>query len=595
MVEKLLQSLVAQVATGEVSRRDFMVRMVGLGVTASMAAAMITNRASAQALDPRAAYRPTKAGGGGSLKLLFWQAPTSLNPHFATGVKDREAARIFYEPLATWDNDGNLVPVLAAEIPSAQSGTVALDGKWVVWRLKPGVRWHDGVPFTADDVVFNWHYGADPATAAVTAALYKDIKVEKLDDLTIKIVFSKPTPFWANAFVASSGLIIPKHHFEQYIGEKSRDAPANLRPIGTGPYRFVEFRPGDMLRGERNTNYHLPYRPFFDTIELKGGGDAVSAARAVLQAGEYDYAWNLQVDDEVLRRLESGGRGTTTITYGGTVEFIVLNATDPWTEVNGERSSLATKHFAFSDPAVCRAMNYLIDRKSIQEGIYGRTARPTANVLNGLARFASTNTRMAFDVAQAETLLEDAGWVKGPDGIRAKDGKRLRLVFQTATNASRQKTQAVIKQAARRAGIDLELKVVAPSVFFSSDTGNPETLAQFSADMQMYAWIMAQPDPGLFMLQFFGPEAATKRNKWQGRNVARWQNAEYDALSLAAQAELDPVKRTALFIRMNDLAVSNNCLPLLHRAQVSAVHQSLRVVESGWDNSLSMLSEWYRA
>ena len=92
-------------------------------------------------------------------------------------------------------------------------------------------------------------------------------------------------------------MIIPKHLFEAYKGGNSREAPANLKPVGTGPYRFVDFKPGDIVRGERNPNYHEPNRPYFDTIEMKGGGDAVSAARAVIQTGEYDFAWNMQVED----------------------------------------------------------------------------------------------------------------------------------------------------------------------------------------------------------------------------------------------------------------------------------------------------------
>src|SRR5207245_8037376 len=140
--------------------------------------------------------------------------------------------------------------------------------------------------------------------------------------------------------------------FAPFLGAKSRDAPNNLKPVGTGPYKFVDFKPGDLVRGEINPNYHLPQHPHFDTIELKGGGDATSAARAVLQTGEYDYAWNLLVEDEVLKRMEAGGKGKVDITPSGNVEFIILNTTDPWTEIDGERSSVKTKHPTLSDPAV---------------------------------------------------------------------------------------------------------------------------------------------------------------------------------------------------------------------------------------------------
>ena len=134
-------------------------------------------------------------------------------------------------------------------------------------------------------------------------------------------------------------MIIPKHLFEDYNGAKSREAPANLKPVGTGPYKFVDFKPGD-LRARRAQHRTTTCRTgrIFDTIEMKGGGDAVSAARAVLQTGEFDYAWNLQVEDEILKRMEAGGKGKVDIVAGGNIEFIQLNITDPWTEVDGERS-----------------------------------------------------------------------------------------------------------------------------------------------------------------------------------------------------------------------------------------------------------------
>src|SRR6266403_5770409 len=260
MEERELRALIEEVRAGALSRRRFVQTMVGLGLTAPLAGQMLASAGVAQA-QPKATYKPTKRGGGGALKVLWWQGSTLLNPHFAVGTKDQDGSRIFYEPLAVWDPEGNLVPVLAAEVPSLQNGAVAKDGKSVTWKLKKNVQWHDGKPFTADDIVFNWEYAADPATAATTIGSYKDIKVEKVDTHTVRIRFPKPTPFWADAFVGQRGMIIPKHLFEDYKGAKSRDAQANLKPVGTGPYRFVAFQPGDLVKGERNPDYHLPNRP----------------------------------------------------------------------------------------------------------------------------------------------------------------------------------------------------------------------------------------------------------------------------------------------------------------------------------------------
>jgi peptide/nickel transport system substrate-binding protein len=594
MEEPELRNLIAEVKTGRLSRRAFVQRMIAVGLTAPMAGMMLSQSGVAMA-ETAIPYKPTKAGGGGALKLLYWQAVTLLNPHFAVGTKDQEGSRIFYEPLAGWDNDGNLVPFLAAEIPNKENGGLTEDGLSVIWKLKQGVKWHDGMPFTADDVVFNWQYAGMPETSAVTIASYKDIKVEKVDDFTVRVTFAKPTPFWADAFVGSNGMILPKHLFADYIGGKSRDAPANLKPVGTGPYMFVDFKPGDVVRARLNPDYHVANRPYFDTIEVKGGGDAVSAARAVLQTGEYDYGWNMQVEDEILVKLEGAGKGRVNIVATGAVEFIMLNAADPAVEVDGERASVKTKHPLFSDPAVRQAINLLIDRGSIEKFIYGRTGNATANFLNAPERVRSTNSKLEFNIEKANQILEAAGWKKGSDGVRAKDGKSLKFVYQTSINAPRQKAQAIVKQACQKAGIAIELKSVVASVFFSSDAANPDTFPHFYCDAQMYNTTMLQPDPLFFMNQYVSWQIANKENKWQGRNVSRWQSKEYDEIYKQAEHELDAVKRAAMFIKLNDLVVGDNyIMPLVRRPRVTALSGSLTAHISGWDNDLWQIASWYR-
>ena len=280
MNEQALRQSIEDVRDGRLPRRSFIQQMVGLGLTAPMASMLLMHAGVAQTAKPAAkpaTYTPTKRGGGGTLKILYWQGATLLQPHFANGTKDQDGSRIFYEPLACWDNDGNLVPILAADIPTRENGGLLEGGKVVRWRLKKGVTWHDGKPFTADDVVFTWEYARDPATATLSAGVYRDVVVSKVDSHTVLVSYPKATPFWASAFVAAYGGILPKHVFGPYIGAKSREAPANLKPVGTGPYKIVDFKPGDIIRGEINTSYHMPNRPYFDSIEMKGGGDATSA------------------------------------------------------------------------------------------------------------------------------------------------------------------------------------------------------------------------------------------------------------------------------------------------------------------------------
>lgn len=594
MNEHDLRGLIADVKEGGLSRRSFVQKMIAVGLTAPVATQMLAWYGVAHA-QTAPVYKPTKAGGGGPLKVLWWQAPTLLNPHFAVGTKDQDGSRVFYEPLAGWDNDGNLTAALAAEIPSKENGGVSPDGASVTWKLKRNVKWHDGKPFTADDVVFTWEYAADPATSATTIGSYKDIKVAKVDDYTVKVDYGAPTPFWADPFVGVAGMIIPKHVFAEFKGAKSREAPANLKPVGTGAFKFTDFKPGDIVTGERFADYHVANQPHFDTIEVKGGGDAVSAARAVLQTGEYDYAWNMQVEDEVLKRMETGGRGKVLAVTSGNIEFIILNTTDPWTEVDGERSSIKTKHPTLTDPAVRQAINLLIDRESIQKFIYGRGGVATASFVNVPATFKSKKLKYEFSIEKANKVLDDAGYKRGSDGIREKDGKKLKYVYQTSINAPRQKCQAIIKQACQRAGIDLELKSVTASVFFSSDVANPDTYTKLYCDMEMYTTTQSQPDPERFLNQYTTAEIANKENKWQGRNVSRFRSSEVDELHKSAQKELDAAKRAAMLIKIDEIVCEANViLPLLARTRVAAAANNLAPNYSGWDSDMWMINAWYR-
>jgi peptide/nickel transport system substrate-binding protein len=596
MIDGLVQEMLQQVRAGALTRRAFVRTLVGFGLTAPIATHLLDSAGIASAQTPPQAFTPTRRGGGGELKLLWWQGPTLLNPHLASSSKDYDASRIFYEPLAAFGPDGAVVPILAAEVPSLQSGTLAKDGTWVMWRLRTGVTWHDGRPFTADDVVFTWEYAADPATAATTVGSYRDLdRVEKVTDHTVKVVFKKPTPFWSDAFCGETSLILPRHIFGPYRGAKAREAPANLRPVGTGPYRYVDFKPGDIVRAAMNPTYHVPNRPFFDTVEMKGGGDAASAARAVLQTGEYDFAWNMEVEDDLLVRLEQSGKGRIIITPGAAVEHIQCNQTDPLKDVEGERSSLKAPHPFLTDPVVRSALNLLVDRKSIQEQIYGRRAQTTANFLNTPARFHSPNTKWEFNVDKANQMLDAAGWKRGADGVRSKDGKTLRMLFQTSINAPRQKIQAIVKQACGKAGMDVELKSIVASSFFSADPGNTDNLAHFYADLQMYFTSMGRTDPQLYMEQFTSWRIASKKNNWTGRNSTRWHSDEYDRLWKSAENEMDPVKRASLFVRMNDLVIQNVVvIPVVWRNTTSAASQKLRGVDiSPWDSNLWNLAYWY--
>ena len=358
MDEHALREMIADVKAGRMTRRSFVRTMVGLGLTAPMAAQMLAaggRRRPAQG----AGVRADAPGGGGPLKTLWWQAPTLLNPHFATGTKDQDGSRIFYEPLAGLRSGRQ--PLARARRRDPERGERRARPRRHVGRrgnLKKGVTWHDGKPFTADDVVFNWEYAADPATAAVTIGAYREIdRVERLErprrqgrlQAADRRSGSRPS-------AARTAALIPKHLFAAYKGDKSREAPANLKPVGTGPYRFVDFKPGDIVRGE-----HQPRLPRPQPAVLRHHRDEGRRRRRLGGAGRAP-------DRRVRLRLEHAGRGRHPAPARagrqgprrdlahGQHRAHPVQLHRPGREVDGERSSIKTTHPTLSDPAVRQAL-----------------------------------------------------------------------------------------------------------------------------------------------------------------------------------------------------------------------------------------------
>ncbi len=295
------------------------------------------------------------------LKLLYSRTPTTLNPHLANGFQDFEAARIVYEPLATYEPNGQLIPVLAAAIPTVENGGLAADGRSVTWKLKSDVRWSDGQPFTAEDVVFTYKFVSNPEVAAVTAKYYEAIeKVEAINPLTVKITFKQPNPSWELPFTGQNGMVIPKHVFAEAQGVNVRRAPANLQPVGTGPYRFIT-----VAEGQWTFAANEQYRdglPSFSLVELEGKVTPYVAARRVLRDGDADFAHNLQLDVADRVALASAGEGKVVATFGSYVERIMLNPTDPnQVTPDGERSSVKNPHPFLSDRQVRKAIDQAID------------------------------------------------------------------------------------------------------------------------------------------------------------------------------------------------------------------------------------------
>lgn len=540
-------------------------------------------------------------GSDGNVNIAYWQAVSILNPFLSGGTKDVEASSLILDPLANYRPDGSMDPALAAEIPTIENGGVAADLRSITWKLKEGIVWSDGSAFTANDVVFSANYCMDPEGGCNAASNFADVEsVEALDDLTVRVNFSVAKPFPYGPFVGATSPVIQEAQFKDCMGAKAPECTeANFGPIGTGPFVVDEFRANDVVTFKANDKYRNPNQPAFATAVLKGGGDSAATTRSVLETGEFDYAWNVQVEPEVLDQMQAAGKGKIISAFGTSVERLMVQLTDVRPELGDLRGTVeGGPHPFLSDFNVRKALSLAIDRDILVEVGYGPNGQPTCNVLPAPAIYASTanDACKVQDVDAANALLDEAGWVLGGDGVRAKDGVRLSILFQTSTNSVRQGTQALIKQMWQAIGVETELRNIDAGVFFGGDQSSPDTFQKFFADIEMYTNNFDGTDPEAYMGNWVCSEIPSPSNQWIGNNMPRYCSEDYNALSAEMGKTASIEKRAAMAKKMNDMLMQEYVMiPLIHRGRVSAASNALgNVVLNPWDSELAFAEEWTR-
>ena len=548
-----------------------------------------------------AAAEERERGSSGHLNMIYWQAISTMNPYLSGGNKEMNAASIVLEPLARFDPQAELIPWLARELPTLENGGVSEDLKTITWHLQEGLLWSDGTEVTSSDVAFTYEYCTHPAGGCAYRDRFAGIEsVETPDDHTIIVNFTDATPNPYIPFVGAGSPILQRAQFEDCVGARAPECTdQNFAPIGTGPYRVANFQPNDVVEFVMNENYRVANQPYFESITWAGGGDAMGAARAVFQTGEMDYAWNLQLAPEVIAQMEAGGRGELLVDFGPLMERIELNFTDPSPELpDNERGTRMHPHPILSDIRVREALSRALDRELLTEIGFGPMGMATCNFIVAPPAMASPNNDdcLVQDIDRANELLDEAGWERGSDGIRTKDGRRLELLFQTSTNAVRQDFQAIIQQWWREIGVEARLRNIDASVFFGSDPSSPDTYVKFWADVQMYANFFEGADPTQHLEQRRCGREARPETQWQGQNINRYCNEEYDTLWAELNREPDLDRRAELVIALNDMFVQDYAiLPLVARGTVSAKSNTLGGVEFNvWDTQHWNQAEWYR-
>jgi len=537
-----------------------------------------------------------------TLRLRNWQAPATLNPYLSAGAKNVEAASLVLEPLARTDPDGELVPWLARSIPTRENGGIATDGTAITWRLRDGLTWSDSTPVTAADLRFTWEYCMAEGAGCAQAMKFDGVsRIDTPDAQTVTLHFDAPRPMPYQAFVGPQSPVLQKAQFADCLGPKAQTCSTqNSAPIGTGPFVVTEFQPGNIAEFTANPAYRTPGQPGFDRVILQGGGKAAGAARAVLQTGEADFAANLQLPPEVLDSMQEAGTGRLLTAFGPLLERLVFNLTDPDPALGPERSTTAHPHPILSDPHVRAALMLALDRHALVDLGYGPAGRVTCALIPAPARFAPPQPKDCADqdLPRARALLDQAGWRDTDgDGLRDKDGRPLRLGFQTSVNPVRQDFQVVIQDWWRQIGVETELRAIDASIFFGSDPANPDTFQKFNTDVQMFASAFAGTDPGNFLAGWRCENIPSPETDWQGANIARACDPAFDALSARLAETADPDARAQFVQQMSRHLIDSHALvPLVHRGRVAAAANGLEGPHlNPWGSPYWNIAEWRRA
>ena len=552
---------------------------------------------------PRPQPTPTPQPEEEVLTILYWQAPTLPFPYQSSGSKDRDAGAIVLESLAVIDPDGNIVPKLAAGIPSIENGGISEDGFTITWTLRENLTWSDGSDLTADDVAFTWLYCTTEGIGCLSESTFSDFEaVEAIGPREVAFTLKEKNRDPILSLAGTNIPIISKAQFEDCIAAATPNCDEQHRvPIGSGPYRIVDFTPNDRAVYERNPHY-WGGRPHFDRVVLIGGGDAESNAQAVLVEGTADYAWNLQVTPDQLDTWQAVGIGEIVTAFASDVERIVVNQTNPHTEIEDNRSEYLggqNPHPFLTFAPVRKAMSMAIDRQRIVDDLYGSAGIAMCNLVAAPARFVSDRNDdcLVQDIEGAKALLDENGVVDSDgDGVREYNGVPLTLTYQTTANAVREGTFALIQGWWAEIGIESDLVTHDASIFFG---GNPaehtESYRRFIADVQMYT-TGTGVDPQSYLSTYRCEHIQSRENMWAEENNVRLCNRTYDWLFGQLRDGQPESAREATLRALNDAIVGSAYeIPLVLRGFVSAKVNGLEGVQmNAWDSELWNIADWHR-
>ncbi|SDF48356.1 peptide ABC transporter substrate-binding protein [Sporolituus thermophilus] len=478
---------------------------------------------------------------GGQLVYGSLREPNTLNPLLSDLLATAEVGSLIFSGLITVNDKGEWVPDLAVEVPTVQNGGVSPDGLTVIYKLRQGVTWHDGQPFTAADIQFTWQYIMNRKVNVISRDGYDRIKaIETPDPYTAVIRFKQPYAPYLTLFRT----VLPKHILEGV--EDYNKAGFNRRPVGTGPFKFKEWRLAEAIILEANPAYYHG-KPHLDSIIYKIIPDP-DILLTQLKAGEVDIVSNVSFAQ--LEQVKAIDGVQTFITPNMIWEHLDFNLDNP----------------LFQDVRVRQAIALAIDRQSIITTVLKNVASPAVADQPPLSwAYNPALKPPARDVNKARELLAQAGWKQGPDGVFAKDGQRLAFsLVTTGGNKIRETVGQVIIQQLKEVGIQGELRLVDAPLFFG------DVLKNRRFETAMYAWV-AGLDPDNQSL-WHSKKIPSRANGYEGQNYPGWRNPEVDVLTEQGASTLDLGSRRQIYFRLQELIVQEvPVVPLYFRANIDAV------------------------
>ena len=558
-------------------RRRFVV-----GSAATIAGDLAASALRAPAAAQEAATPAPTAGGRVVIGLI--QEPGQLNDFF-NGQSGSFLSVLAVEPLFIPDAEGRYQPILAAEVPTVENGGISEDFLTVTYKLRDGITWSDGEPFTAEDMAFTFAVYKDPGSTPNTAAAYESIEsVTVVDPLTAEVRMTEINPgyldLWQN--------ILPRHMFDTTA--VTLEHPQARIPLGTGPFVFADWQTGSEMLLERNENYREEGKPYLDGITVRVTPEK-EAAIASFVAGDLDYLYFIVTGDlPTLTAAQEAGEGVTVAQFpgGASVEWLWLNL--------GTEGDPAAPHPVLGDPAVREAMDYGIDRQAIIDEILGGFGSLTGSFI--FAGWAAVELPVTpYDPARAMETLEAAGWTVGGDGVREKDGVRASLRFQTiAGDLTRELYQQLIQQNLGDIGIEVSIENVPSNTIFGSyEEGG--LLARGTYDLVM-SRDGYEIDPVDWVALFTSEQIPSEENP-NRFTYSFYSNPEFDRIAAEAAATLDRDVRRPLYEELVRIfAADRPALPLYRSASADAWRDRLRGVGTDYFDARGAIygtANWYVA